>query len=105
MTEEQRNRHDVKPGLSGLAQVNGRNNITWEQKLEYDLEYIQKISIFGDIGLIFKTVFKVFKREDTVRDGTASDIDFGDWLLQEGRVSHDEYDKKQIEAKEILSGV
>ena len=99
MTEEQRNRHDVKPGLSGLAQVNGRNNITWEQKLEYDLEYIQKISIFGDIGLIFKTVFKVFKREDTVRDGTASDIDFGDWLLQEGRVSHDEYDKKQIEAK------
>lgn len=102
MTEEQRNRHDVKPGLSGLAQVNGRNNITWEQKFEYDLEYIKKISLFGDVELIFKTIFKVFKREDTVRYGTASDIDFGDWLLQEGKVSQNEYDKKQKEAKEKL---
>lgn len=105
MSEKQRHRHNVKPGLSGLAQVNGRNNITWEQKFEYDLEYIDNISLFEDVGLIFKTVFKVFKREDTVRNGTASDIDFGDWLLQEGRVNQDEYDKKQTEAKEILSGV
>ena len=105
MSEKQRYRHNVKPGLSGLAQVNGRNNITWEQKFEYDLEYIDNISLFEDVGLIFKTVFKVFKREDTVRNGTASDIDFGDWLLQEGRVNQEEYDKKQTEAKEILSGV
>lgn len=104
MSEKQRQRHNVKPGLSGLAQVNGRNNITWEQKFEYDIEYIQKISLFGDIGLISKTVFKVFKREDTVRDGTASDIDFGDWLLQKGRVSQDEYDEKQKEAIFIVEG-
>ncbi len=102
MTTEQRRRHDVKPGLSGLAQVNGRNNITWEQKFEYDLEYIRKISLFGDVGLIFKTVFKVFKRVDTVREGTVSDIDFGDWLLQESKVNRNEYDKKQKDAKEIL---
>ncbi|OPZ32472.1 MAG: Undecaprenyl phosphate N,N'-diacetylbacillosamine 1-phosphate transferase [Tenericutes bacterium ADurb.BinA124] len=102
MTDEQRHRHDVKPGLSGLAQVNGRNNITWEQKFEYDLEYIKSISLFVDFGLIFKTIFKVFKRKDTVRDGTVSDIDFGDWLLQEGKVSQDEYDKKQNEARKLL---
>ena len=102
MSEEQRHRHDVKPGLSGLAQVSGRNNITWEQKFEYDIEYINRISMLGDIWLIIKTVYKVFKREDTVRKGTASDIDLGDWLLQKGIVSQGEYDKKQYEAKEIL---
>ncbi|MBO6261664.1 MAG: sugar transferase [Bacilli bacterium] len=99
MSKEQRHRHDVRPGLSGLAQVNGRNNITWEQKFEYDLEYISKISLLGDIVLILKTVFKVFKRADTVRDGTESDIDFGDWLLKEGRIDYLEYEAKQNEAK------
>ena len=94
MSESQRHRHDVRPGLSGLAQVNGRNNITWEQKFDYDLQYIKKITLFGDIGLIFKTVFKVFKRENTVRDGTATDVDFGDWLLQEGVISKSEYEEK-----------
>ncbi len=94
MSEEQRRRHDVKPGLSGLAQVNGRNNITWEQKFEYDLEYVKRITLFGDVWLIIKTVFKVFKRENTVRDGTESDIDFGDWLLREGAISKNEYEEK-----------
>ena len=103
MTEHQRHRHDIRPGLSGLAQVNGRNNITWEQKFEYDLEYIKRITLFGDIGLILKTVFKVFKRDDTVREGTESDIDFGDWLLQEDKVSKEEYEKKQIEATALLN--
>ena len=99
MSEEQRHRHDVRPGLSGLAQVNGRNNITWEQKFEYDLQYIKKISLPGDIGLIFKTVFKVFKKSDVVRDGTVSDIDFGDWLLQEGKVSKADYDRNLRKVK------
>ena len=102
MTEEQRKRHNVRPGLSGLAQVSGRNNITWEQKFEFDLKYIEKITMWKDIGIIFKTVFKVFKREDTVRDGTVSDIDFGDWLLQEGKVNKEEYNLKRLEAKRIL---
>ena len=104
MTTEQRCRHDVRPGLSGLAQVSGRNNITWEKKFEYDLKYLKEISLFEDLGLIFKTVYKVFKREDIVRDGTVSDIDFSDWLLQEGKVNQDEYNKKKEEAKMILSG-
>lgn len=102
MSEEQRHRHDVRPGLSGLAQVSGRNNISWEQKLEYDLEYIDSVSIWKDISLIFKTVGKMFKRSDIVREGTESDIDFGDWLFQEGKVNQETYNSKQLIAKEIL---
>lgn len=103
MTEEQRKRHDVRPGLTGLAQVNGRNNITWEQKFAYDLEYINNgITFVGDIKIILQTVGKVLKRSDTVREGTVSDMDFGDWLMVEGKVSQDEYDGKQEEAKELL---
>lgn len=103
MTEEQRKRHSVRPGLTGLAQVNGRNNITWEKKIEYDLDYINKgISLFGDIKIIFKTIGKVLKGSDTVREGTVSDIDLGDYLLQEGKVDKAEYEQKQAKAKELL---
>ena len=62
MNKEQRQRHNVRPGLSGLAQVNGRNNVAWEQKFEYDLQYINQISFAMDIGLILKTIGKVFPR-------------------------------------------
>lgn len=103
MTEEQRRRHDVRPGLTGLAQVNGRNNITWEQKIEYDLQYIDSgITFIGDMKIIFQTVGKVLKRSDTVREGTVSDMDFGDWLMLEGKVDQETYDAKQAEAKEML---
>ena len=102
MTEAQRARHSVRPGLTGLAQVSGRNNITWEQKFEYDLKYIQRITFFGDIKILFQTVVKVFAQEDTVREGTSSDIDFGDWLLQNGNIEKNEYDEKQKEAKLLL---
>ena len=103
MNDEQRQRHNVRPGLSGLAQVKGRNNISWEQKFEYDLAYIKKMNIFYDIGIIFMTIGKMFKRSDVAREGTSSDIDFGDWLLQEGKVSQEEYNNKQLGAKSLLS--
>ena len=104
MTVEQRRRHDVRPGLTGFAQVNGRNNITWEQKFEYDLQYIDSgITFLGDMKIIFQTIGKVLKRSDTVREGTVSDMDFGDWLMAEGKVDKIEYDTKQTEAKELLN--
>lgn len=103
MTSEQRRRHDVRPGLTGLAQVSGRNNITWEQKFEYDLLYIDNgITFFGDLKIIIMTVGRVLKRSDTVRDGTSSDMDFGDWLVLEGKVDENEYEEKQNEAKTLL---
>lgn len=103
MTKEQRCRHNVRPGLTGLAQVNGRNNITWEQKIDYDLEYIERITLFGDIKILFKTVGKVLKRSDTVREGTVSDMDFGDWLMAEGKIDQEAYDEKQAQAKQLLN--
>lgn len=103
MTAEQRRRHDVRPGLTGFAQVNGRNNITWEQKLSYDLEYIDSgITFLGDLKILCQTVGKVLKRSDVVREGTVSDMDFGDWLLQNGQIDETQYEEKQAEAKELL---
>lgn len=104
LTQEQRRRHDVRPGLTGLAQVNGRNNITWEKKFEYDLAYIDRgITFAGDLAILFETVGKVLKRSDTVREGTVSDMDYGDWLMLEGKVDRALYDEKQEEAKKLLS--
>lgn len=61
--EIQKHRHDVRPGLSGLAQVNGRNAISWEEKFDYDIEYVETISFSLDVKLIVQTFLKVFKRE------------------------------------------
>lgn len=63
-TEEEKHRHDVLPGLSGLAQVNGRNAIDWDTKLAYDVEYIQNITFRNDFKILLKTVLKVVKRSD-----------------------------------------
>ncbi len=103
MSDEQRRRHEVRPGLTGLAQVNGRNNITWEQKFAYDLEYIDRgITFLGDVRILLQTVDKVLKRSDVVREGTESDMDFGDWLLKNGTISGDVYRDKRESAKKLL---
>ena len=60
---EQKHRHDVRPGLSGLAQVNGRNAITWEQKFKYDVEYVNQVTFLGDVKIILTTLLKAIKRE------------------------------------------
>lgn len=62
--EEQKRRHSVRPGLTGLAQVNGRNAITWEQKFEYDVEYVDNITFIGDCKIILQTALKVLQRKD-----------------------------------------
>ncbi len=105
MTKEQRARHTAKPGLSGLAQVNGRNGITWEEKLEWDRKYIQNVSFAGDVKIIVDTVKKAFiKQEGITQDDMATAEDFGDYLLRMGKVSSKEYMMNQNKAKMILNG-
>ena len=94
MTDQQRRRHKVRQGLTGLAQVNGRNAISWEKKLLYDEWYVTHITLWRDISIIFKTVSKVFSRSDVNREGTVSDMDYGDWLLAEGKIDEEEYNAK-----------
>ena len=63
-TKEERHRHDVRPGLTGLAQINGRNNLTWEEKFNYDLMYVNHINFIGDLIIILKTIQKVLTKAD-----------------------------------------
>ena len=74
--ERQRHRHDVRPGLSGLAQINGRNAIDWETRFEYDLKYIEQISFFGDWKIIFQTVGSALKRENITSETSATMEEF-----------------------------
>lgn len=69
---EQKKRHDVRPGITGWAQVNGRNAISWQQKFEYDVWYVNHISLLLDIKILFLTVKKVFVREGISQDGQAT---------------------------------
>ena len=94
----------VKPGLSGLAQVKGRNNISWEDKFKYDLEYCKKITFLKDVKLVFQSIGKAFvKKDDVDRAGFATDENYGDYLLRTNQISKDFYDKKIIDSKEMLT--
>ena len=74
--EGQKHRHDVRPGLTGYAQCHGRNSLSWKEKFEMDVWYTRHISLFGDIGILFKTVFSVFKREGISSDTSATMEEF-----------------------------
>ncbi len=106
MTPEQRQRHTVRPGLSGLAQTKGRNAISWDGKLATDLEYIQHVTFLGDLKIIFDTVKQVFFGEKGLEDSDVDEVeitdDFGDYLLKAGRVDKEEYERKQAEARGLL---
>ena len=101
MTKEQRRRHKVAQGLTGLAQVSGRNNISWEEKLTYDQEYVKHITFLGDLRIILKTIGNVLKKEDINTDGMATAENFGDYLLRTGQVNQEIYDRKQRIARRI----
>ena len=102
MTKEQRQRHSVVPGLTGWAQVNGRNDVSWEEKLLLDLEYIDNISFIEDWKIIFMTVIKVFKRDGVSTEGMDTAEDFGDYLLRENKISEFEYEIRMEKANRIL---
>jgi len=106
MTKEQRMRHNVRPGLSGLAQIRGRNALAWDDKLAADLEYIQNITFLGDVKIVFDTVRQVFlhkgRQDYSYVDEIKITDDYGDYLLKQGRVTQEEYNQKMREAKELL---
>ena len=78
-TEEERLRHSVRPGMSGWAQVNGRNSIGWDEKLAYDVEYVKNISLLMDLKVILKTIYNVLNRKDVI---IQSIPDFDDYRKQ-----------------------
>lgn len=74
-TDNERQRHCVRPGLSGLAQVNGRNAISWEDKFAYDVKYVKRITFFGDIKIVFDTIKKVFVKSEGIVLNALEDFD------------------------------
>ena len=74
-SEKQRHRHDVRPGLSGYAQVNGRNSITWTHKFELDCEYVDKITFLGDLKILFQTVEKAFIKQEGISSATSDTME------------------------------
>lgn len=101
MSDEQRMRHTARPGLSGLAQVMGRNAITWEDKMNWDLKYIEKVSFSGDLKIVWLTVKKVFGKGESSAELDVTD-DYGDALLKAGKVSREEYDALQTCARKLI---
>ena len=71
-SDEQKKRHNMKPGITGLAQINGRNAISWSEKLAYDVEYVENFNIFMDIKILFKTIYKVIKKEGISQEGNVT---------------------------------
>ena len=106
MTDEQRMRHTARPGLSGLAQASGRNALTWDVKLNKDLEYIYHVTFLEDLRKKAKTVGKVFLKQKDKELQSVSEVDlaedYGDYLLNSNQISREEYEKKQEEACYLL---
>ena len=102
MSDEQRMRHTAKPGLTGLAQVKGRNAVTWEEKLDWDLRYIERVTFWNDAKILFETMAMVFKRSGITDGENATALDYGDAMLKSGRVSKTQYDALQVHARDLI---
>ena len=104
-SDEVKRRQNVKPGLSGLAQVNGRNGISWEEKFKFDLKYIEHVSLWKDIKIVLSTIFKAFvKKENIDRQGFDTDEDYGDFLLRTKQISVEIYKDKRLLAENLIGG-
>ena len=100
--KQEMHRQDVTPGLTGLAQINGRNNCGWKERFAYDLAYINKITFYEDLRIIWRTVFKVGTQENIATDGMETSEDYGDWLLRQNIIKQEEYHIKQEKARNLL---
>lgn len=80
--EIERQRHSVRPGLSGLAQINGRNTATWEERFSYDIQYISNISFLRDLEIILRTIFKAIQKSDIGERGIDAPMDFDEYRMK-----------------------
>lgn len=94
MTDEERKRHSVKPGLTGLAQVGGRNAITWERKFALDLQYISEISFSLDLLILVRTIATVIVRDGVSAEGLETSEDLGEYLLRTGKIDVETFRQK-----------
>ena len=88
---EEVDRLSIRPGLSGLAQVNGRNNLSWKNKFQLDIKYVKKYSLFFDIAIIFKTIGNLFFATGVEYGGSDAEMDYGEWLLLTEKISESAY--------------
>lgn len=93
MSDRQRMRHNVRPGITGYAQINGRNSITWDQKFDLDYFYTQNVSFFLDCKILFLTFLRVFKKKD-IQKSEMNKGEYGEYLLTTGKISQQEYQLK-----------
>ena len=101
-TEREMFRKSVLPGLTGLAQISGRNNITWEQKFAYDFEYIRHIRLWEDMRIMYRTFFKVAEQSDIATDGMETAERYGIWLMKQGKLTAQEYEMGLLKAKRMI---
>lgn len=104
MTSLQRQRHFVRPGLTGYAQISGRNEIDWEEKLQYDINYLSRLNFKQDVIICFKTLRCIFRREGITGEGLETAEDLGDYLLRKNLIDRQQYELRQMDAMTILKG-
>ena len=91
--KKEKKRHNIRPGLTGLAQINGRNNLQWEKRFSYDIKYVNKCTFFVDAIIFIKTIQRVFERSNVSVRGTAKIIDFDEYrkMAKESRKEAEDY--------------
>lgn len=94
-------RQSVRPGLTGLAQVSGRNAISWDEKFKYDLKYVSHVTFLTDMKILLQTAKKVIGKDGISAEGFATSEDYGDWLLRLDKINLEEYNSKLKKVKQI----